>query len=105
MVAWPDPNPSVPSDAFALTLHAPARSSSRSPSWADVHGFYVALERFFPNYAPRSARGADVGAAVAEHEPVRRLCLRREPFFDGAINERQHDAEPGVPHVVWNSHR
>ena len=32
---------------------------------------------------------ARLAQAVAEQDPVRRLCLRRDPFFDGAINERQ----------------
>ncbi len=58
--------------------------------WADEDGLYVAAERFFPTYAAVSLPLAvDLASALAEHEPVRRLCLRREPFFDGAINERQ----------------
>ncbi|MEA2189971.1 MAG: hypothetical protein QOI73_92 [Solirubrobacteraceae bacterium] len=87
-----DPNPFLPEvTAFALTLHATrAELVQIAQRWADVHGFYVAVERFYPTYAAVSLPlAADLAGAVAEQDPVRRLCLRREPFFDGAINERQ----------------
>ncbi|MDX6679489.1 MAG: hypothetical protein QOE31_3541 [Solirubrobacteraceae bacterium] len=86
------PNPFLPEvTAFALTLHATrVELVAIAQDWADRRSLYVAVERFFPMYAavslPLAAKLAD---AVAEHEPIRRLCLRREPFFDGAINERQ----------------
>lgn len=88
-----DPNPFLPEvTAFALTLHGTRDELvAIAQKWADVHSFYVAVERFFPTYAAVSLPlAADLAVAVAEQEPVRRLCLRREPFFDGAINERQH---------------
>jgi len=87
-----DPNPFLPEvTAFALTLHATRDELvGIAQNWADVHGFYIAVERFFPTYAAVSLPlAADLAAAVVEQDPVRRLCLRREPFFDGAINERQ----------------
>jgi hypothetical protein len=88
-----DPNPFLPEvTAFALTLHATRDELVEiAQGWADALGLYVAVERFFPTYAAVSLPlAADVAAAIVEQEPVRRLCLRREPFFDGAINERQH---------------
>ena len=87
-----DPNPFLPEvTVFALTLHATHDELVQiAQRWADLHSFYVALERFFPTYAAVSLPlAADLAAAVVEQEPVRRLCLRREPFIDGAINERQ----------------
>ena len=87
-----DPNPFLPEvTAFALTLHATRDELVEiAQGWADLHSLYVAVERFYPTYAAVSLPlAAPVAAAVAEQDPVRRLCLRREPFFDGAINERQ----------------
>lgn len=87
-----EPNPFLPEvTAFALTLHATREELVEiAAGWADLHGLYVAVERFFPTYAAVSLPlAASLAAAISEHEPVRRLCLRREPFFDGAINERQ----------------
>jgi hypothetical protein len=87
-----DPNPFLPEvTAFALTLHAVRDELVEiAQGWADELGLYVAVERFFPTYAAVSLPlAASLAAAIVEQEPVRRLCLRREPFFDGAINERQ----------------
>ena len=88
-----EPNPFLPEvTAFALTLHGTrAELIQIAQDWADRLSLYVAVERFFPTYAAVSLPlAADVTAAVAEQEPISRLCLRREPYFDGAINERQH---------------
>jgi hypothetical protein len=87
------PNPFLPEmTAFALPLHALREELVEiAGAWADEHDLFVALERFFPTYAAIAVpQGADLAAAVAELEPVRRLCLRRGSFFEGAINERQH---------------
>ena len=87
-----EPNPFLPEvTAFALTLHGTrAELIQIAQDWADRRSLYVAVERFFPTYAAVSLPlAADLAAAVVEQDPVRRLCLRREPFFDGAINERQ----------------
>ncbi len=87
-----DPNPFLPEvTAFALTLHGTRGELVQiAQGWADRLSLYVAVERFFPTYAAISLPlAADLPTAVAEQEPVSRLCLRREPFFDGAINERQ----------------
>jgi hypothetical protein len=88
-----EPNPFLPEvTAFALTLHGTREELIQiAQEWADEHGLYVAAERFFPTYAAVSLPLAvDLAAAIAEQEPISRICLRREPFFDGAINERQH---------------
>jgi hypothetical protein len=87
------PNPFFPEmTAFALPLHGLREELVElAAAWADEHSLFVALERFFPTYAAIALpQGADVAAAIGELEPVRRLCLRRGPFFEGAINERQH---------------
>jgi hypothetical protein len=87
-----EPNPFLPEvTAFALTLHGTREELIQiAQEWADEHGLYVAAERFFPTYAAVSLPLAvDLAAAIAEQEPISRICLRREPFFDGAINERQ----------------
>jgi hypothetical protein len=87
-----EPNPFLPEvTAFALTLHATREELVQiAQEWADAHALYVAVERFYPTYAAVSLPlAADIATAVAQEDPVRRLCLRREPFFDGAINERQ----------------
>ena len=87
-----DPNPFLPEvTAFALTLHAVGEELVEiAQGWADRLSLYVAVERFFPTYAAVSLPlAADIAAAIVEQAPVRRLCLRHDPFFDGAINERQ----------------
>jgi len=87
------PNPFLPEMTwFALSLHAArAELIELVAEWAAEHELFVAIERFFPTYTPFAVpQGADLAAAIAEREPVRRLCLRRGPFFEGAINERQH---------------
>lgn len=92
-----EPNPFLPEMIFfALALHATREELVALVNrWAGEHGLYVSVERFFPTYAAISLPfGADVATAMVEHEPIRRLVLRRGPFIDGAINERQH--------LVWN---
>ncbi len=87
------PNPFLPELlSFALPLHALREELVRIVAgWADEHELYVAAERFFPTYAVTALpRGADIAQALSELEPVRRLCLRRGEFFEGAIDERQH---------------
>ncbi|HEY1539569.1 MAG TPA: hypothetical protein VGF63_09240 [Solirubrobacteraceae bacterium] len=93
-----EPNPFLPDMIhFALPLHALREELLElATRWSQEHGMYVSAERFFPTYAAVSLPlGADIAEAIVEHEPVRRLSLRRDgPFFEGAINERQH--------LVWN---
>ena len=87
------PNPFFPEmTAFALPLHSLREELIEIAAiWADEHDLFVALERFFPTYAAIAlSQGTDIPAVIAELEPIRRLCLRRGPFFEGAINERQH---------------
>jgi len=89
----PEPNPFLPEMlAFALPLHALREELiALVAAWADEHELYVAAERFFPTYLPVAVpRNVAVSSAIGELEPVRRLSLRREPFFEGAINDRQH---------------
>lgn len=86
-------NPFLPEMvAFALPLHALREELVEiAARWAERHELYVAVERFFPTYEVVAlALGAELAPAIAEQEPVRRLCLRRGPFFEGAIDERQH---------------
>jgi len=87
------PNPFLPEvTIFALAVHALREELiEMATQWIEEHDLYVALERFFPTYAPIALpQGADIAAAIAECEPVRRLCLRRGPIYEGAINDRQH---------------
>lgn len=87
------PNPFLPEMlAFALPLHGLREELIQIVAeWADRDGLYVAAERFFPTYAVVAlAPGADVAEAIVDLEPVRRLSLRRGPFFEGAVDERQH---------------
>jgi hypothetical protein len=88
-----EPNPFLPDMIFfALALHATREELIEiATRWASEHELYVSAERFFPEYTAVSLPfGADIAGAIAEHEPIRRLSLRRGPFFEGAINERQH---------------
>ncbi|HEV2777125.1 MAG TPA: hypothetical protein VGV90_16160 [Solirubrobacteraceae bacterium] len=77
---------------FALALHATREELvGLAASWAEAHELDVSLERFFPDYLVAAVpRGADVTAAVAEFEPVRRICLRQGPFDIVASNHVQH---------------
>ena len=79
---------------FALPLHATREELIElATSWADAHELHVSLERFFPDYLVGAVpRGANVAAAVAEFEPVRRICLREAPFDIVASNHVQHVA-------------
>ncbi len=88
-----EPNPFLPEMIFfALPLHALREELMEIvQQWASKHELYVSAERFFPEYEAVSLPlGVDIAASIADIEPVRRLSLRRGPFFDGAINERQH---------------
>lgn len=87
------PNPFLPELlSFALPLHALREELVQIVAdWADQHGLYLAAERFFPTYAVVAlSRGVDIAESLVDLEPVRRLSLRRGPFFEGAIDERQH---------------
>ncbi|MDX6688919.1 MAG: hypothetical protein QOG15_376 [Solirubrobacteraceae bacterium] len=87
-----EPNPFLPEvTIFALTLHATREELVEiAQEWADAGSLYVAVERFHPTYAAVSLPlAAPITASMVKEEPIRRLCLRREPFIDGAINERQ----------------
>ena len=79
---------------FALPLHATREELIElATSWADAHELHVSLERFFPDYLVGAVpRGANVAAAIAEFEPVRRICLREAPFDIVASNHVQHVA-------------
>jgi len=86
-------NPFLPEMlAFALPLHGLREELIEiAAGWADEFKLYVAAERFYPGYAVAALPlGADVAEAIAGLEPVRRLSLRRGPFFEGSIDERQH---------------
>jgi 2-hydroxychromene-2-carboxylate isomerase len=77
---------------FALPLHATREELIDLASrWADRHGLYVAIERWYPIYGAAAVPlGADLAAAIAQFEPVRRICLRKGVFDVGAINQMQH---------------
>jgi hypothetical protein len=77
---------------FALPLHATREELvALASGWALTHDLYVAIERFYPTYGASAVPiGADLAAAVAEFDPVRRICLRRGVFDVGAINAMQH---------------
>jgi hypothetical protein len=79
---------------FALPLHATREELIELASaWAAAHELYVSIERFFPDYLVAAvARGGDLAAAIAEFEPVRRICLRDTPFEIVAANHVQHVA-------------
>jgi hypothetical protein len=86
-------NPFLPDMThFALPLHATREELVAIASgWSLSHDLYIAIERFFPTYeATDVPLGADLAAAVADFEPVRRICLRRGVFDVGAINAMQH---------------
>jgi hypothetical protein len=87
------PNPFLPEMThFALPLHATREELIAIASrWAGEHELHVCVERWFPTYGASAVPfGADVAEAVARFEPVRRICLRRGPFYDGAVNQMQH---------------
>lgn len=76
---------------FTLPLHALREELiALAAGWADEHELHVALERFFPTYAAVAILGGDgLGTAVANFDPVRRMCLRREPFDVAPISAQQ----------------
>lgn len=87
------PNPFLPEMTFfALAVHSLREELVElADGWAREHDLFVAVERFFPSYhALALPHGCDVAQALAEHEPIRRICLRRGPFIEGAVNERMH---------------
>ena len=76
---------------FALPLHATREELIElAAGWAAAHELYVSIERFFPDYLVGAvARGGDLAAAIAEFEPVRRICLRRD-----AVRHRRGQPRP-----------
>lgn len=90
-----EPNPFYPEMMhFALPLHATrAELIAIAQGWAIEHDLHISVERFFPDYLVGAVPpGADLEAALAELHPVRRICLRREPFDIVAVNQVQHQA-------------
>jgi hypothetical protein len=79
---------------FALPLHATREELiDLAAGWAADHELHVSIERFFPDYLVAAvSRGADLATAIAEFEPVRRICLREAPFDIVASNHVQHVA-------------
>lgn len=79
---------------FALPLHATREELIElAAGWAATHELHVSIERFFPDYLVAAvSRGADLAVAIAEFEPVRRICLREAPFDIVASNHVQHVA-------------
>ena len=79
---------------FAFALHATREELIElAAGWADAHELHVSLERFFPDYLVAAVPvGGDLTAAIAEFEPVRRICLRQSPFDIVASNHVQHVA-------------
>jgi hypothetical protein len=78
---------------FTLPLHATREELiALAGRWAAEHGLHVGIERYFPRYSPATIPlGGDLEAAIAEFEPVRRICLRRgDPFDVQATNEIEH---------------
>ena len=88
-----EPNPFYPEMMhFAFALHATRDELiDLAASWADAHELHVSIERFFPDYLVGAVpRGGNLAASIAELEPVRRICLRQEPFDIVASNHIQH---------------
>ena len=77
---------------FTLPLHATREELiALAAGWADDHELHLGIERYFPRYSPAALPlGADLGAAIAQFEPVRRICLRRAPFDVSATTEIDH---------------
>ena len=90
-----EPNPFYPEMIhFALPLHATREELiAIAAGWAAEHDLHMSVERFFPDYLVGAVpAGGDLHAAIAELEPVRRICLRREAFDIVAVNQMQHVA-------------
>jgi hypothetical protein len=77
---------------FTLPLHATREELiALAGRWAQEHELYVGVERYYPRYNPAALPlGADLDAAIAAFEPVRRICLRRGGFDVSATNEIEH---------------
>jgi hypothetical protein len=77
---------------FTLPLHATREELiALAASWAVEHELHLSIERYFPRYSPAALPlGADLEAAIAALEPVRRICLRRGGFDVSATNEIDH---------------
>ena len=77
---------------FTLPLHATREELvALAAEWSEEHDLHVGIERYHPRYVPAApARGADLEAAVAAFEPVRRICLRRGEFDISATNDIDH---------------
>ncbi len=89
----PQPNLFYPEMThFAFSLHATREELIQlAADWADGHELHVSLERFFPDYLVAAIPvGGDIASAIAEFEPVRRICLRRDVFDLGSINAMAH---------------
>ena len=90
-----EPNPFYPEMMhFALPLHATREELiDIAAGWAAEHELHMSVERFFPDYLVGAVpAGGDLRAAIAELEPVRRICLRRGAFEIVAVNQIQHVA-------------
>ncbi len=89
----PEPNLFYPEMMyFALQLHATREELIEiAAGWAAEHELHMSVERFFPDYLVGAVpAGGDLEAAIAELDPVRRICLRRTAFDIVAINQIQH---------------
>ena len=77
---------------FTLPLHATSEELvALAAGWAREHGLHVSIERYHPRYSPAAlAPEADLGAAIAAFEPVRRICLRRGEFDVNATTDIDH---------------
>ena len=87
------PNPFLPEMThFALPLHATREELIEIASrWALEHDLHISIERWYPTYGSVAVPfGGDLAAAIAQFEPVRRICLRRGEFYVDAVNQMQH---------------
>jgi hypothetical protein len=77
---------------FTLALHATREELvALAAGWAREHRLHVCIERYHPRYNPAALPlGADLDAAIAAFEPVRRICLRRGEFDVSATTEIDH---------------
>jgi hypothetical protein len=77
---------------FALPLHATREELIEIASrWALEHGLHISIERWYPTYGAAAVPyGGDLAAAIAQFEPVRRICLRKGEFYVHAVNQMQH---------------
>jgi hypothetical protein len=77
---------------FTLPLHATREELiGLAAGWAQQHSLHVGIERYFPHYSPAAVPlGGDLHAAIAEHGPVRRICLGHQAFDVQATNEIEH---------------